>query len=256
MGGSGEHDWSIWDVKLPMIDAVMPSCSARRIMTKMEAGVAVRGGARASVMSQGSPIVFVIDDDVCERESLKLLIRNARWQLETFKSTQEFLCRERVLVPSCLVIDFALLDPNSLHLQKRLGADWKDTPVIFFADYGDVAMTVQAIKAGAFDFLTKPLDEEALLSAICRAIEHSRIALDHEAEIRELKDCYASLSRRERDVMALVVSGLLNKQIGFELGISEITVKAHRGKMMRKMGAGSLAELVKMAMKLPGFPAV
>jgi FixJ family two-component response regulator len=203
-------------------------------------------------MSHAVPIVFVADDDISVRESLELLISSAGWQPETFVSAQEFLSRPRVLVPSCLVLDVNLPDLNGLDLQKHVAADRMDMPIIFITGYGDVPMTVQAMKAGAVEFLTKPFGDEVLLSAIRHAIERSRTALDHEAAIRMLRDDYALLSRREREVMALVVSGLLNKQIGGELGISEITVKAHRGQVMRKMKAGSLADLVNMHAKL-GF---
>src|SRR5882762_5538008 len=184
----------------------------------------------SSPMSDGTPIVFVVDDDVSVRESLELLIRCAGWQPEIFASAQEFLSRPRVLAPSCLVLDVGLPDLNGLDLQKRVAADRTDMPIIFITGHGDVPMTVQAMKAGAVEFLTKPFGDEVLLSAIRSAIEHSRAALSHEAEIRVLRDGYASLTRREREVMALVVSGLLNKQVGGELGISEITVKAHRGR--------------------------
>jgi FixJ family two-component response regulator len=190
--------------------------------------------------------VFVVDDDISVRESLELLIRCAGWRPETFASAQEFLDRPRVLVPSCLVLDVSLPDLNGLDLQKRVAAR-SDMPIIFITGYGDVPMTVQAMKAGAVEFLTKPFGDEVLLSAIRQAIERSHTALDHEAQIRALRDRYASLTPREREVMELVVSGLLNKQIGGNLGISEITVKAHRGKVMEKMQAGSLADLVKMA---------
>jgi FixJ family two-component response regulator len=197
-----------------------------------------------------TPIVFVVDDDVSVRESLELLIRNAGWQPETFESAQEFLSRPRAVVPSCLVLDLTLPGLNGLDLQKRVAVDRTDMPIIFITGYGDVPTTVQAMKAGAVEFLTKPFGDDALLSAIRQALERSRIALAHDAEVRELRDRYASLSRREREVMALVVRGLLNKQVAFELGISEITVKAHRGKTMRKMAADSLADLVTMAASL------
>ena len=201
-------------------------------------------------MSHATPIVFVVDDDVSVRESLELLIGNAGWLPETFESAQEFLSRERVVVPSCLVLDVTLPGLNGLDLQKRIAADRADMPIIFITGFGDVPITVQAMKAGAVEFLTKPFSDDALLSAIRQALERSRATLDQEAEIRGLRDCYASLSPRERDVMALVVRGLLNKQVGFELGISEITVKAHRGQVMRKMNAASLADLVNIAAKL------
>jgi FixJ family two-component response regulator len=168
-------------------------------------------------MSHAIPIVFVVDDDVSVRESLESLIRFAGWEPETFASAQEFLARPRVLVPSCLILDVALPDLSGLDLQKRIAVDRIDMPIIFITGYGDVPMTVQAMKAGAVEFLTKPFGDDLLLSAIRNAIERSQTALRHEAEIRALRDCYASLSRREREVMALVVSGLLNKQVGFEL---------------------------------------
>jgi FixJ family two-component response regulator len=159
-------------------------------------------------MSHGAPIVFVVDDDVSVRESLELLIGCAGWQAETFASAQEFLARPRVFAPSCLVLDVSLPDLNGLDLQKRITGDRMDMPIIFITGYGDVPMTVQAMKAGAVEFLTKPFSDDVLLSAIRLAMERSHTAIDHEAEMRSLRDCYASLSRREREVMALVVSGL------------------------------------------------
>lgn len=204
-------------------------------------------------MSHATPIVFVVDDDVSVRESLEALIRYEGWQPETFASAQEFLARPRAIAPSCLILDVSLPDLNGLDLQKRIAADRIDMPIIFITGYGDVPMTVQAMKAGAVEFLMKPFGDEVLLNAIRNAIERSCTTLDREAELKTLQDRYASLSRRELEVMALVVSGLLNKQIGFKLGISEITVKAHRGKVMQKMEANSLAGLVTIAARL-GLP--
>ena len=201
-------------------------------------------------MPDATPVVFVVDDDVSVRESLELLIRCAGWQPETFASSQEFLARPRISVPSCLVLDVSLPGLNGLDLQRRVAVERPDMPIIFITGYGDVPMTVRAMKAGAVEFLTKPFNHDVLLSAIRQAIERSRAALDREAEIRAIRECYASLTRRERQVMDLVVSGRLNKQVGGELGISEITVKAHRGKVMQKMMADSLPELVKMAARL------
>jgi FixJ family two-component response regulator len=196
-----------------------------------------------------APIVFVIDGDVSVRESLKLLIQSAGWQPETFASAQEFLSHQRVLVPSCLVLELALPDLNGLDLQKLI-ADWIGMPIIFITGYADVSTTVRAMKAGAVEFLTKPFCDEVLLSAIRDAIERSVAALRHEAQLQPLRDRYGSLSRREREVMKLVVSGQMNKQVGGELGISEVTVLAHRGKVMRKMRADSLADLVRIAARL------
>ena len=198
---------------------------------------------------QDKPIVFVVDDDISVRESLEMLIQFAGWQPETFASAEEFLAHPRVLTPNCLVLDVSLPDLNGLDLQK-LVADRIEMPIIFITGYGDVPMTVRAMKAGAVEFLTKPLAEEALLGAIRHAIERSQTALGNEAEMQALRGRYASLTPREREVMSLVVSGLLNKQVGFELGISEITVKAHLGRMMLKMKADSLADLVRIAERL------
>ena len=204
----------------------------------------------SSAMPHATPVVLVVDDDVSVRESLELLIGSAGWQPETFASAREFLARPRVLAPSCLVLDVTLPDLNGLDLQQRVAADRLDMPIIFITGYGDVPMTVRAMKAGAVEFLTKPFSDEVLLAAIRSAIERSQNALDQTAELAALQDRYASLSRREQEVMALVVSGLLNKQAAYELDISEITVKAHRGSVMRKMQARSFADLVNMHAKL------
>jgi len=201
-------------------------------------------------MSTAAPIVFIVDDDVSVRESLELLIRNEGWQPETFASAQEFLNRPRALVPSCLVLDISLPGLNGLELQKRVAGQRTETPIIFITGHGDVPKTVQAMKAGAIEFLTKPFNAEVLLSAVRLALERSRFALTRDIEMQKLRDRYASLTPRERQVMALVVSGLLNKQVAGRLEISEITVKAHRGQVMQKMKANSLADLVKMAARL------
>jgi FixJ family two-component response regulator len=204
-------------------------------------------------MSTTMPIVFIVDDDVSVRGSLELLVQSQGWQPETFASAREFLDRPRALVPSCLVLDLSLPGLDGLELQKRIAVDRPDLPIIFITGYGDVPKTVQAMKAGAVEFLTKPFDDEVLLTAVRQALERSRLALAQDAEMQQLRSCYESLTPRERQVMALVVSGLLNKQVGGELGISEITVKAHRGQVMQRMKANSLANLLKMAAKL-GVP--
>jgi FixJ family two-component response regulator len=196
-----------------------------------------------------TPVVFIVDDDVSVRESLELLIRSAGWQPESFASAEDFLARPRIDGPSCLVLDVSLPNLNGLDLQTRI-VDRTDMPIIFITGHGDVPTSVQAMKAGAAEFLTKPFGNEVLESAINQAIERSRTELAHETELRTFRDCHASLTPREREIMALVVSGLLNKQIAFELGISEITVKAHRGRVMRKMQVDSLADLVRVAAAL------
>jgi FixJ family two-component response regulator len=202
-----------------------------------------------SPMSLGKPIVFIVDDDVYVCESLKLLIESAGWKSQAFGSGREFLSQPRLLEPSCLVLDVNLPDFNGLDLQA-LVADRTDMPIIFISGYGNVPMTVRAMRAGAVEFLTKPLDSHLLLGAIRDAINRSYTELGSAALMRVLRQSYASLSHREREVLALVVAGRLNKQVGSDLGISEITVKAHRGKMMRKMQARSLPDLVRMAEKL------
>jgi FixJ family two-component response regulator len=205
---------------------------------------------RLSRMSHTVPIVFVVDDDVSVRESLELLIRCEGWEPQTFASAPEFLAHPRTLVPSCLVLDISLPGLNGLDLQKQVAVERSEMPIIFITGYGDVPKTVQAMKAGAVEFLTKPFSDDVLLSAIRQAVERSETALSLAAQMRTLRDRYASLSGREREVMALVVAGLLNKQVGSELGISEITVKAHRGRMMQKMKADSLPDLVNMAARI------
>ena len=201
-------------------------------------------------MANGKPLVFVVDDDVWLRESLETLIRDEGWQPETFASAQEFLDRPRTFTPSCLVLDISLPGLNGLELQKRVAVERTDMPIIFITGHGDIPMSVGAMKAGAVKFLTKPFNDEVLLTAIRQALERSRLALAQEAELQGLRKRYASLTPRERDVMALVVSGLLNKQVAGELGITESTVKAHRGQVMQKMKANSVADLVKMTARL------
>ncbi len=204
----------------------------------------------SATMPPATPIVFVVDDDISVRESLELLIQHEGWRAKTFASAKKFLDYPRAVVPSCLVLDVSLPGLDGLELQKRVAVERTDMPIIFITGYGDVPKTVQAMKGGAVEFLTKPFNDEVLLTATRQALERSRLALAHETEMQELRDRYASLTRREGQVMALVVSGLLNKQVGGELGISEITVKAHRGQVMQKMKANSLADLVKMAGRL------
>jgi FixJ family two-component response regulator len=203
-----------------------------------------------SLTSRGTPIVFVVDDDISVRESLESLILFAGWQPQIFASAQDFLPRPPALVPSCLVLDVMLPDLNGLDLQKRLATDRVTMPIIFITGHGDVPMAVRAMKAGAVEFLNKPYSDEMLLSAIQEALECSDAALCREAEMRSIRDRYASLSPRERQVMALVVRGLVNRHVGSELFITEITVKVHRGNVMRKMKADSLADLVNMAATL------
>jgi len=197
-----------------------------------------------------SPVVFVVDDDLSVRESLTLLMHRAGLQARTFASAREFLAFPRVNAPSCLVLDVSLPDVNGLELQARIAADRADMPIIMITGHGDVPTIVRAMKAGAADFLTKPIDVDEMLNAVRSAIARSDAALGDQAVLRDLRERHESLSHRERQVMSLVVTGRLNKQVARELGISEITVKAHRGKMMRKMRVDSLAELVNVAARL------
>jgi FixJ family two-component response regulator len=203
-----------------------------------------------TITTTARPKVFVLDDDASMRESLAVLIQASGWKAETFQSATAFLAHPRASVPCCLILDITLPDLSGLDLQKRLAVDRPDMPIIFITSVGDVRTTVQAMKAGALEFLTKPFRNDVLLSAIGQALDRSRRALEQQAKVTALRESYASLTPREREVMMLVASGLLNKQVGGELGISEITVKAHRGQVMRKMKANSLPALVHMVDRL------
>jgi FixJ family two-component response regulator len=205
---------------------------------------------KTSPMLASLPVVYVVDDDLSVRESLELLIRNEGWQPHLFESAQAFLSWQKSSVPSCLVLDLNLPGLNGLDLQKRVASDQNGMPIIFITGYGDIPTSVRAMKEGAVEFLTKPFADDVLLNAIRQALERSQIALQEEAEVQVLRDRHVLLTHREKQVMALVVRGLLNKQVGFELGISEITVKAHRGRVMQKMQARSLADLINIAGKL------
>jgi FixJ family two-component response regulator len=220
-----------------------------RLLFKADKLSPVQSGS-VSVMADYPSTVFIVDDDVSVRESLEALIQTVGWEVRTFASAEDFLKRPPSQGPCCLVLDVSLPDLNGLELQDRITSQQADMPIIFISGYGDVPMSVRAMKAGAVEFLTKPLSEDALLGAIASAIERSREVVDHSAELRKLQTCFETLSRREREVMTLVVTGLLNKQVGFELGISEITVKAHRGRVMEKMKARTFVDLIRMSSRL------
>jgi FixJ family two-component response regulator len=229
----------------------MASAAATRIFENDRANMVCVLGQQCNARSNSDtvPIVFLITDDISERESLKTLVAREGWQFETFESAREFLAQPRPPAPSCIIL---VLSPglNCLEEQKELVRERSEVPIIVLSRYPDVPTTVQAIKAGAFDFFVKPFSYEDLLLGVRSTLEHSRLALQREMEFSDLRNCYASLTPREQQVMALVVSGLLNKQVGGELGISECTIKAHRGRVMRKMNANSLPDLVRMASAL------
>ena len=212
--------------------------------------IETRIGLSGMSVPQMAPIVFVVDDDISIRESLEALIHHEGWQAAIFDSAREFLSHQRAPIPSCLILDVNLPDLNGLDLQERLLSDRMNMPIIFLTGYGDVPMSVRAMKAGAAEFLTKPFDDTVLLDAIRSAIGRSETALARETEIQARRERFEALSKWEREVMTLVVKGLLNKQVGGELGISEITVKVHRGHVMEKMKARSFAELVNIAASL------
>jgi FixJ family two-component response regulator len=218
----------------------------------MIASTTVAAALQVTSQARSRGVVFVVDDDAAARESVDLLVQCAGWSVETFSTAEEFLVHGDVDVdaPSCLIVDVQLPGLSGLDLQRRMAASDRETPTIFVTGRGDIATTVKAMKAGAVEFLTKPFVDRALLDAVEEAMERSRSARVRDAALRTLRARYDALTPREREVMALVVSGLLNKQVGGELGISEITVKAHRGQVMRKMRAGSLPDLVMMAATL------
>jgi FixJ family two-component response regulator len=205
---------------------------------------------RLFAMPTTTPTVAVVDDDISVRESLELLIQSEGWQAALFESAQDFLTRSPTVIPSCLILDVNLPDLSGLDIQQRISDARSSTPIIFITGYGDIPTSVRAMKAGAVEFLTKPIDDAALLSAIREAVHRSQDNWQREGAQRQLQDRFELLSKREREVMSLVVKGLMNKQVGFELGISEITVKAHRGRVMEKMRAATFVDLVNMAGRL------
>jgi FixJ family two-component response regulator len=230
----------------------MASAPTMRIVDGNSANIAHTFGQKpdSQANSQCMPIVFLIADDISEQDYVRSLIARQGWQFETFESGREFLARPHPLVPSCLILARSVLDLNGLEEQKQIARERAAVPIIVTSKCGDIPTSVQAMKAGAVDFLVRPFGNEVLLARIRQAFECSRLALQRLTETGQLRNCYSSLSARERQVMALVVSGLLNKQVGGELGISEITVKAHRRHLMKKMKANSLPDLVRMDEKL------
>ena len=201
-------------------------------------------------MPPTKPTVVVVDDDISVRESLELLIENEGWQPALFESAQEFLARLPTLAPSCLILDVNLPDLSGLDIQQRISEEKSSTPIVFITGSGDIPTSVRAMKAGAAEFLTKPLDDGLVIQAIRDAVLRSQVNLKREGIQRQLEERLASLTKREREVMNLVVKGLMNKQVGFELDISEITVKAHRGRVMEKMHAATFVDLVNMGGRL------
>ena len=218
------------------------------LLTRPSSDFAARSGF--DTMSDATPLVVILDDDISVREALEPLLGSFGWRVQSFDRASAFLEWESATSPACLLLDVGLPDLNGLDLQKRIAEERPEMPIIFLTGYGDVPMTVRAMKAGAVEFLTKPFDDAVLVEAVEQAIERSRMLVARQSGLKVIQAHYAMLSRREREVMHLIVAGLLNKQVAGELGISEITVKAHRGRLMNKMQAASFADLVKMSEKL------